>query len=103
MMEATAGVRAAGGTGFSLETLFEVARSEEKEARRIFFMDGLVATAETDAPTIYSSITDAEGFTFVSRRGGKSSSPPKLRLQIRSPPQLRGEGVRVNQFDEKFF
>ncbi len=36
MMEATTGVWAAGGTGFSLETLFEVARLEEKEARRIF-------------------------------------------------------------------
>ncbi len=33
MMESTAGVRAAGGMGFLLETLFEVARSEEKEAR----------------------------------------------------------------------
>ncbi len=36
MMEATAGVWAAGGTGFSLETLFKVAHLEEKEARRIF-------------------------------------------------------------------
>ena len=102
MMEATAGVQAAGGMGFSLESLFKVACSEEKEARRIFSMDGLDATAETDAPTIYSSITDAEGFTVVSRRGGKSSSPPKQRLQSRSPPQLRGEGARVNQFDKKF-
>ena len=43
MMEATAGVRAAGDTGFLLETLFEVARSEEKEARRIFpWMDWLL-------------------------------------------------------------
>jgi hypothetical protein len=39
MMEATAGVQAAGGTGFLLETLFEVARLEEKEAWRIFAMD----------------------------------------------------------------
>ena len=66
MMEATAGVRAAGGTGFSLETLFKVACLEEKEARWIFSMDGLVATAKTDAPTIYSSIPDAEGFLLVS-------------------------------------
>jgi len=102
MMEATAGVRAAGGTGFLLETLFKVARLEEKEARRIFSMDGLVATAETDTPTIFSSITDAEGFTVVSRCGGTSSSPPKQRLQSHSPPHLRGEGVRVNHFDEKF-
>ena len=43
MMEATAGVRAAGGTRFLLKTLFEVARSEEKEARRIFpWMDLLL-------------------------------------------------------------
>jgi hypothetical protein len=65
-------------------------------------MDGLVATAKTDTPTIFSSITDAEGFTVVSGRGGTSSSPPKQRLQIRSPPHLRGEGARVNHFDEKF-
>ncbi len=65
-------------------------------------MGGLVSTAETDAPKIYSSITDAEGFTFVSRHGLKSSSPPKQQLQSRSPPQLHGEGVRYNQFDEKF-
>ena len=101
-MEATAGIRAAGGTGFLLKTLFEVVRLEEKEARRIFSMDGSVATAETDAPMIYSSITDAEGFTVVSRRGGESSSPPKQRLQSRSPPQLCGEGARVNQFYESF-
>ncbi len=77
MLEASAWVRAAGGAAFSLEMLSEIARSEEKEARRIYAMDGLVATALTDAPTIYSSITDADGFTAVSRRGGKSSSPPK--------------------------
>ena len=72
MMEATAGVRVAGGTGFLLETLFKVACSEEKEARRVFSMDGSVATAETDNSTIFSSITDAEGFTVVSWRGGTS-------------------------------
>jgi hypothetical protein len=43
MMEAMAGVRAAGGMGFLLETLFEVARLEEKEARWIFpWMDWLL-------------------------------------------------------------
>ncbi len=104
MMEATAGVGAAGGMRFLLETLFEVARLEEKEERRIFSMDGLVATAKTDTPTIFSSITDAEGFTVVvvSRCSGTSSSPPKQRLQSRSPPHLRGEGARVTHFDEKF-
>jgi hypothetical protein len=77
MLEASACVRVAGGAAFSLEMLFKIARSEEKEAQRIYAMDGSVATASTDAPTIYSSITDANGFTAVSRRGGKSSSPPK--------------------------
>ncbi len=95
MMEATAGVWEAGGTGFLLETLFEVARSKEKEVQRIFSMDGSVATIETDTPTIFSSITDAEGFTVVSRRGGTSSSPPEQRLQSRSPPHLRGEGLTI--------
>jgi hypothetical protein len=80
MLEATAGVRAAGGTGFLLKMLFEVAQLEEKEARRIYAMDGSVASAATDSPTIYSSITDGDGFTLVSRHGGKFSSPPKQRL-----------------------
>ena len=57
MMKAMAGVLAAGGTGFLLETLFKVARSKEKEAQRIFAMDRLV--------------------TVVSRRGRKSLSPPR--------------------------
>ena len=103
MMEATAGVRAAGGTGFLLKTLFEVARLEEKEARRIFAMDRLITSVAADAPTIYSSITDAEGFTVVSGHGRKPLSPPsKQQLQSRSPPRLGREEVRVNQFDEKF-
>jgi hypothetical protein len=86
LVEASACVRAAGGASFLLEMLFEIARSEENEARRIYAMDGSVASASTDAPTIYSTITDAEGFTAVSVGGGKSSSPPKQRLQSRSPP-----------------
>jgi hypothetical protein len=77
LVEASACVRAAGGTSFLLEMLFEIARSKEKEARRIYAMDGLVASTSTDAPTIYSSITDSDGFTAVCVRGGKSSSPPK--------------------------
>ena len=50
MLTATTGVRAAGNTGFLFETLFEVAQWEKKEARRIFAMDGLVASVTTDAP-----------------------------------------------------
>ena len=66
MLKAAACVRAAGGAAFLLETLFEIARSEEKEVQRIYAKDGLVASAATVAPTIYSSITDADGFTAVS-------------------------------------
>ncbi len=92
MMKAMAGVRAAGGTGFLLKTLFKVARLEEKEAGQIFAMDRLVTAVATDTLTIYSSITDAEGFTVVSGRGRKSPSPPsKQRPQSRSPPCLQGE------------
>jgi hypothetical protein len=98
MLEAMAGAWAAGGTGFLLETHFEVTRLEEKEARSIFAMDGLVTSVAIGAPTIYSSITDAEGFTVVSRRSGKSSSPPKQRLQSRSPPRLGGGEARLNPF-----
>jgi hypothetical protein len=86
LVEASACVRVAGGASFLLEMLFEIVQSKEKDAQRIYTMDGLVASASTDAPTIYSSITDANGFTAVCVRGGKPSSPPKQRLQSRSPP-----------------
>ncbi len=86
LVGASARVKAAGGAKFSLEMLFEIAHSEEKEARRIYTLDGLIASEATDALTIYSSITDANGFTAVRVRGGKSSSPPKQQLQSRSPP-----------------
>jgi hypothetical protein len=102
LVGASARVRAAGGATFSLEMLFEIARSEEKEARRIYTLDGSVASEATDAPTIYSSITDADGFTAVCVRGGKSSSPPKQRLQSRSPPRPNVGTERVNPFDDFF-
>ena len=76
IMEAMAGVRAAGGTAFLLETLFKVARLEEKEAWQIFAIDRLVTSVATDAQTRYSSITDAEGFRIVSRHSIKFLSPP---------------------------
>ena len=85
-----------------LEMLFEIARSEEKEAWRIYTLDGSVASEATDAPTIYSSITDANGFTAVCVCGGKSSSPPKQRLQSRSPPRPNVGTETVNPFDEIF-
>ena len=75
-MEAMAGVRAAGGTAFLLETLFKVARLEEKEAWQIFAIDRLVTSVATDAQTRYSSITDAEGCRIVSRHSIKFLSPP---------------------------
>jgi hypothetical protein len=65
-------------------------------------MDGLVASAATDSPTIYSSITDANGFTVVSQCGGKSSSPPKQQLQNGAPPRVSDGAARVNPFDEQF-
>jgi hypothetical protein len=101
MLAAMAGIRAAGGTVFSLETLFKGAQSEEKEAWRIFTMDGLVTSVATDALPLYSSITDAEGFTVVSRHGGESSSPPKQRPQCRCPPRPSNEAARVNLFNEQ--
>jgi hypothetical protein len=86
MLTAMTGVQAAGGTGFSLETLFEVARLEEKEARRIFPMDGLVTSVATYARTIYSSITDANGvysgqsarrkILLPSQNGDTKAAPP---------------------------
>ena len=76
-----------------LETLFEVAHLEEKEARRIFSMDGSVATAEMVTPMIFSSITDAEGFTVVSRRGGTSSSPSQtVTSELLPSPFAQGRG-----------
>ena len=103
MMEATAGIWAAGGMVFLLKSLFGVARSKEKEAQQIFAMDRSITSVTTDAPTIYSSITDAEGFTVLTRHGRKFlSSPSKQQLQSRFPPHLCRKVARVNQFDKKF-
>ena len=103
LVGASARVKAAGGTTFSLEMLFEIARSEEKEARRMYTSAGSIDSEATNALTIHSSITDADGFTAVRARGGKSSSPPKQRLQSRSPPRPNVGTERVNPFDEIFF
>ena len=85
-----------------LEMFFEIARSEEKEARRIYTADGSITSEATNALTIYSSITDANGFTAVRVRGGKSSSPPKQQLQSRSLPRPNVGTERVNPFDDFF-
>jgi len=102
LVGASARVKAAGGTTFSLENLFEIARSEEKEARRRYASAGSTNSEATNALTIHSSITDTDGFTTVRARSGKSSSPPKQRLQSRSPPRPDFGTERVNQFDEIF-
>jgi hypothetical protein len=102
LVGASARVKAAGRTTFSLENLFEIARSEEKEARRRYASAGSTNSEATNALTIHSSITDTDGFTTVRARSGKSSSPPKQRLQSRSPPRPDFGTERVNQFDEIF-
>ncbi len=91
----------AGGTRFSLKTLYKIARSEEKEAR--LYTDKVLAlnSTSTDAKetaTIMSSIMDSDGYTTVTRRGrSPTSSPPKPRLQSGSKT-----GNRKNLFDNSF-
>jgi hypothetical protein len=78
MLSATIRVQKAGGTCFLLETLYEIARLEEKEARQLFAKEHSVMSAANDTAMAMSSDTDLHGFTTVSRRGGaSSSSPPK--------------------------
>jgi hypothetical protein len=74
---------------------------EEKEARRLvdkeFAHDSALADAK-DAATLMRSITDSDGYTTVSCRGGfPTTSPP------RPCPQPEGkEGNRKNPFDDRF-
>ncbi len=97
MTAATTRVQHAGGTRFSLKTLYDHARSEEKEARRLvdkeFAHNSTLANAK-DAATMMSSITDSDGYTTISRRGrSPTTSPP------RPHPQPEGkEGNRKNPF-----
>jgi hypothetical protein len=109
MSSATIWVEHAGGTHFSLKCLYELARTKEKEAVRIFNKEPLsdslsINTKAKETATTMSSITDLDGFTTVSRLGGSStSSPPKLCPQSRSPTRQGNKGgSRRNPFDDKF-
>jgi hypothetical protein len=101
MTTATTHVQHAGGTRFSFKTLYDLACSEEKEARCLvdkeFAHDSALANAK-DASTMMSSITDSDGYTTVSRRGGSpTTSPPRPR-----PPPEGKKGNRKNPFDDRF-
>jgi hypothetical protein len=109
MSSATIRVEHAGGTCFSLECLYKLARTKEKEAPRIFDKEPLpdslsIDTKAKETATTMSSITDLDGFTTVSHPGGSStSSPPKLCPQSCSPTRQGNEGgSRRNPFDNKF-
>ncbi len=109
MSSATIWVEHAGGTRFSLECLYKLARTKEKEATRIFNKEPLpnslsIDTKAKETATTMSSIMDSDGFTTVSHPGGSStSSPPKLHPQSRSPTRQGNEGgSRRNPFDDKF-
>jgi hypothetical protein len=86
MLSATIHVLKAGGTCFLLETLYKIARLEEKEAHCLFTKEDSVMSAATETAIAMSSITDPDGFTAVSWHGISSTSPPNQWPQSRSPP-----------------
>jgi hypothetical protein len=106
MTSATIQVQQARGTCFSLEHLYEIARSEEKEARRVFnkaLAPGSLATIQNDTATVMSSVTDSDSYTTVSHCGGSITSFPNLFPQSRSPlHSSNGDGTRKNPFDDTF-
>jgi hypothetical protein len=106
MTSATIQVQQAGGPRFLLEHLYEIARLEEKEARHVFNKapaPGSLATIPNDTATVMSSVTDSDGHTTVSYRGGSITSSPKLCPQNRSPlHSSNGDGTRRNPFDNTF-
>jgi hypothetical protein len=62
-----------------------------------------LATVLKDSATVMSSITDSDGYTTVSHRGGSSTSPPKICPQCRSPlHSIENDGTRKNPFNDKF-
>ncbi len=69
MTAAMTHVQYAGGTCFSLKMLYDLACSEEKEARRLvdkeFAHDSALANTK-DAATMMSSITDSDSYTTLS-------------------------------------
>jgi hypothetical protein len=107
MTAATIRVQQAGGTRFSLKCLYEIARSEEKEAWRMFNKAApapeSLATVLKDSATVMSSITDSDGYTTMSHCSGSSTSPPKICPQRRSPLRSsENDGTRKNPFNDKF-
>jgi hypothetical protein len=72
MTSTTIHVQQAGGTPFSLEHLYDIARAEEKVAHQLFAKEVLM-TAAPETSTAMSSITYADKFTTVSHQ---SCSPP---------------------------
>jgi hypothetical protein len=101
MTSETIKVQQAGGTRFSLKTLYEIARLEEKEAR--LYTDKVLAHSSTstkakETATTMSSIMDLDGYTTVTRCGrSPTSSPPKPQLKSGSKT-----GNRKNLFNDSF-
>ncbi len=100
MTAATTCVQYAGGTRFSLETLYDIARFDKKEARCLVdkeFAHGSTLANAKDAATMMSSITDSKGYTMSRHGGSPTTSPPRPR-----PQQEGKEGNRKNPFDDRF-
>jgi hypothetical protein len=99
MTSTTIRLQQAGGTRFSLERLYNIARAEEKVVRQLFSKEALM-TAAANMATAMSSIMDVDEFTTVSHCSvGSTSSPPKQRPQSCSPPP---PGDDNNPFDDRF-
>ncbi len=101
MTAATTRVQYAEGTCFSLKTLYDLARSEEKEARHLvdkeFAHDSTLANAKV-AATMMSFITDSNSYTTVSCHG---ESPIPSLPRPRPHPEGK-ESNRKNSFDNRF-
>ncbi len=101
MMKATILVLHAGGTRFSLESLYDLARMEEKEAKcQVDYEvahDLAIANAKS-TPTMMSLITDSDGYTSVNRHSSSPTIPPP-RPHFQS---VGKENTRKNPFDDRF-
>ncbi len=101
MTKATILVLHAGGTHFSLKTLYNLALAEEKDAKRQVDYkvahDLAIADAKSTA-TMMSSITDSDGYTSVNRCSSfPTISPPRPHSQ-----SVGKENTRKNPFDNRF-
>jgi hypothetical protein len=105
-MSATIQVQQAGGMRFSLECLYNIARSEEKEVRHVFNkapVPGSLATIPNDTATVISSVKESDGYTTMSHHGGSITSSPKLCLQSCSHLHSSNcDGTWRNPFDDTF-